>query len=417
MTTPLRTIAVASSAFSENKQRLDDVELRAGVLENFAYDSLKPSARVNIAAFIASPDASVQPGDGVRLLDGSVWFLKDSGIVATLGDWICVRDPDGTLVPATRTVNGKPLTGNITLALSDVTTAGTLGTELLAKNKETGSNYALLATGGTTQTKAVELKMGLISTGAGSLSTGLNSGGITLINSTGSMTTGLSSSGLSVGSATNYGVTGMFVVDTVNSTGVSAQLVEGGGQIIAHNSTTRTIQDTTGFLYEDINNGYMYKLGLLYEAMPGVFLADANASISLAYDAVTGSILRTSSPRGQVELGSEALRLYDGTTSVAVTPASVRVGDTIMGGGVVVRRTGIAFEVEYGTSPPLGSVFHTDGTMAPVDYATLANKPDLTLKEDKSAKGAPNGYAPLGADGKVPAQYLPANSLYGGTVA
>jgi len=43
-----------------------------------------------------------------------------------------------------------------------------------------------------------------------------------------------------------------------------------------------------------------------------------------------------------------------------------------------------------------------------LDTRLDAVEPALAGKEDKSAKGAANGYAPLGADSKVPALYLPA---------
>src|SRR5574343_503000 len=295
---------------------------RLALMEAGAYDSIKVSERADLDAFIASPDVDVQAGDGVLFTDGSVCSLKDGGELATKAHWIVVRDANGTYVPSTRTVNGKPLTGNIALSLSDVTTAGTLGTELLAKNKETGSNYALLATGGTTQTKALEIPLGFTSTGTGALVTQVVAGTLTVSEGDTSVSLnkyGLVREDLALDAYASFGQYGLLSYDSVRS-------VRGG------------------------------------------------------WDVVTSSALYVSE-------GSKLLKI--GFSGITLTNA-----------GIVA-----------------GAVFHADGTTTPVAYSPLSGKPDLTTKEDKSAKGAPNGYAPLGADGKVPAQYLPANSLYGGTVA
>jgi len=58
-------------------------------------------------------------------------------------------------------------------------------------------------------------------------------------------------------------------------------------------------------------------------------------------------------------------------------------------------------KIEQGIDVNRDAVIALDGRLDAVE-------PALAGKEDKSAKGAANGYAPLGADSKVPALYLPA---------
>jgi hypothetical protein len=53
-------------------------------------------------------------------------------------------------------------------------------------------------------------------------------------------------------------------------------------------------------------------------------------------------------------------------------------------------------------------------TLTAADVGALSSA-DVSGKEDKSAKGAANGYAPLGADSKVPMANLP-DVIDGGTV-